>query len=420
VSENQPDVYVTKNPRIYKYHYDMRGVAEDCVRCSNCKWVDPWEMKSQRYARICPINTHFLVDAYSSQGRMDIALAILDGRLDYDDSPMLLDIIYVCDTCGGCDAMCKRNGDREVLRVSLDLRAQLVEAGQILPQHMPLLDSLRKEDNTMMGLRADRGKWADGLTVKDLTRETAEVVFHAGCHLSFNEDLWPTGRATVKLLQDMGLDVGVFGKDELCCGCKLYDMGYRGEYTKYAESNIDAWKTAKAKMVVTTCSDGYWAMKKLYPQNGLELPVYHIVEFIDQRIRENKLKFSRSVPMKVTYHDPCHLGRRMDDFEPGKEIWGVFDAPRDILKSIPGLELREMERIKENAWCCGAGGGVREAFPEHSAWTAAERVSEAIDTGADAIVTACPWCETNFRDVIEERGDKIKVYDIVDLVSMAL
>jgi len=145
--------------------------------------------------------------------------------------------------------------------------------------------------------------------------------------------------------------------------------------------------------------------------------------------------------MKVTYHDPCHLGRQGEPYVPwsGKEkkifdqavcydpprpryngAWGVYESPRDILKAIPGLELVEMERIKEASWCCGAGGGSYEAYPEFSRWTAHERIEEAMSTGADAIVTACPWCERNFLDAASGESRKMKVFDILELVQQAI
>jgi Fe-S oxidoreductase len=145
--------------------------------------------------------------------------------------------------------------------------------------------------------------------------------------------------------------------------------------------------------------------------------------------------------MKVTYHDPCHLGRQGESYIPWKGIekkikgqivvyepnkpryngaLGVYQAPRDVLKSIPGLELVEMERIKEYAWCCGAGGGVINAFPDFSAWTAGERIEEARSTGAEAIVSACPWCETAFLNAIKKNGNHMKVYDIMELVGKAI
>ena len=129
---------------------------------------------------------------------------------------------------------------------------------------------------------------------------------------------------------------------------------------------------------------------------------------------------TKEVPLRVTYHDPCHLGRRSKPYVPGEPIDGIYEPPRDILKAIPGLELVEMERIKEYAWCCGAGGGVKEAYPDFALWTAGERMEEAKAAGAEAIVTACPWCERNYIDAINERGEAIKVYDIVELVQQAI
>jgi Fe-S oxidoreductase len=303
----------------------------------------------------------------------------------------------------------------------LEMRAKLVGDGNLLPQHMPYIDHLRKEDNMMMKPRAERGKWAEGLKVKDLATEKAEVAFHAGCEISFDEELWKVARTAVTLLTKAGVDVGIMGKDENCCGARVYDMGYRGEFTKkYAENNIEAWKNAGVKTVVTACSDGYWGMKLLYPELDSKFEILHIVEYIDRLIKKGKIKFRKTIPMTVTYHDPCHLGRRANVYHPGKAIMGVYEPPREILKSLPGINLVEMYRIKEYAFCCGAGGGVREAYPDFSMWTATERITEARATGAEAIVTACPWCERNFMDAINKSGESLKVYDIVELVQQAI
>jgi Fe-S oxidoreductase len=403
-----------------KYYWDLRKVAWQCSRCSVCKWVDAWEVKSARFAKICPSSLYYLFDAYSCQGRMDVAVALIDQKLKYEDSPALLDIYYKCNMCGGCDAMCKRVQDMEPLRVIQEIRTRLVGDGQLLPAHAPVMESLRKEDNMMMKPKADRGRWAEGLKVKDLTKEKAEVVFHAGCQLSFDEGLWPVARTALDILQKAGVDIGIMGKDETCCGGKAYEMGYKGEFTKYAESTIEAWRNAGVKTVITPCSDGYYTFKHLYPEVGANFEVLHMVEFIDRLIKEGKIKFTRSVPLTVTYHDPCHLGRRDHVYVPGEAIMGIYDAPRDIIQSIPGVELVEMYRIKEYAWCCGAGGGAKEAYPDFNAFTARERVEEAGSTGAEALVTACPWCERNFLDAVSTNGQKMKVYDIVELVQLAI
>ena len=372
---------------------------------------------------------------------MAAGLAFLRDRFDYSEG--LLDVIYKCQVDGACDAMCKVNMELEPLEAMLEFRARCVEDGQLLPAHMAVIEGLRKEDNMMQRPKAERGKWAEGLEVKDLTKEKAEVAYHAGCCFSFDEELWPIARAQVTLLKKAGIDVGIMGMEEACCGGRAYELGYQGELTKYAEHNREMFKGAGVKTLVTGCADCYQAFKVLYHKIGrkLDIEVLHITEYLDRLIKEEKLKLTKEVPMMVTYHDPCHLGRLSEPWipwegveknvlgylivhDPPKEFRrganGVYIPPRDILESIPGLRLVEMKRIKEYAWCCGAGGGVKEAYPDFAIWTAGERIEEAKSTGAEALVTACPWCEQNFKDAIKARGDGIKVYDVIELVQQAI
>jgi heterodisulfide reductase subunit D len=320
--------------------------------------------------------------------------------------------------------MCKRVQDMEPLRVIQEMRTRLVGDGQINPLHMAVLDSLKKEDNMMLGKKADRGHWAEGLDVKRASEESCEVIFHTGCRLSFDEEQRQLPRTAIALLQKAGVDVGIMGADESCCGCRVQEMGYEGELVKFAESNIDAWKNAGAKTIVTACSDCYYALKRLYPALGLKIEVCHIVEYLSRLVKEGKLVFTSEVPLTVTYHDPCHLGRRLAQapgyYVPGEPVMGLYEEPRELIRSIPGVELVEMFRIKEYAWCCGAGGGVADAYPDFNMFTATERIIEAGETGAAAIVTACPWCERNFLDATAERGSKLQVLDIIDLVAQAV
>jgi Fe-S oxidoreductase len=412
-----------------------------CPRCSECKWIPGGKIQSWRFAGVCPSIGRYNFHAYSAGGKLMMGLAMLNDKIGYTDD--FLDIIYRCNVCGACDVLCKYTKDMEPLAVIHELRAKAVEDGELLPQHMIVIDGLRKEDNMMQRLKADRGKWAEGLDVKDVTKEKAEVYYHAGCRYSFDEELWPIARDAVNLLKKAGVDVGIAGKEETCCGTRAYEMGYEGELTKYAQNNMEMLKTAGIKTLVTSCADCYQGFKVLYDKLGLkgDLEVLHITEYLDRLIKEGKLKLTKSVPMTVTYHDPCHLGRLGEPYTPWEGVekkvlnkvyiydppkpWrrgtnGVYDAPRDVLRSIPGLELVEMERIKEYAWCCGAGGGVREAYPDFAMWTTLERIEEAKATGAEAMVTACPWCERNFNDALKETGDGFKIYDIVELVKRAV
>jgi Fe-S oxidoreductase len=324
----------------------------------------------------------------------------------------------------------------------LEFRAKLVEEGWSLPQHLSAIHSLRKEFNMVQRPRSERGLWAEGLKIRDISRgEKAEVVFHAGCKFSYDESLRKTVREGIRILQKSGVDVGILGREESCCGARAYGMGYRKEYKAFSSKLINAWAKAEAKTVVTSCAECYHGIKRLFPKGGSKVEVLHIVEYIDRLIKDGRITFSNPVPMTVTYHDPCHLGRMGEPYIPWKGVekkirnqvivyeprkpryngaWGVYDPPRDVLKSIPGLQLKEMERIREYAWCCGAGGGTLEAFPEFAEWTALERIEEAKSVEAEAIVSACPWCEKNFRVAAESIGDGIQTYDIVDLVSKAI
>jgi Fe-S oxidoreductase len=420
---------------------DYRSDQERCSLCSYCKWIPQDKIKSWRFAKGCPSIAYSNFNAYSARGRFAVGKSILNGKAGYTDK--VLDVIYQDLSCGSCDVSCKVcRYNLEPLQNILELKAKAVIEGHLLPQHIPIIDNLKKELNMMVGMvKENRGDWAKGLDVKDLTNEKAEIAFFAGCRLSYDKELQKVARTTINLLQQADVDIGIMGKDESCCGSRAYQMGYREEFIKSAKDNIDAWENAGVRTVVTSCSDGYFAFKRLYPQLGSSVEVLHTVEFIDRLIKEEKLQLTKSIPMTVTYHDPCHLGRQGEPYvswdgnekkilnqvviyDPPKPryngAWGIYDPPRDILKSIPGLKLVEMERIREYAWCCGAGGGCIDAYPEFSAWTAGERIEEATATGAEALVTACPWCERNFLDFINATSRTLKVFDIIELVQQAL
>ena len=414
------------------YERDMAG----CSRCSICKWIPLNQIKSWRVANVCPSISRYNFHAYSGGGRMLMGLSILQGRSELTE--VVTDIIYKCTLCGACDVSCKQyRDDIDISETLEEFRIRCVEEGQLIPEHTVMIDNLRREGNVFGKPKTERGRWTEGLGVKDINEEQADVFFHAGCNYSYDEELWPIVRGAVTLLENAGVDVGIAGEEESCCGGRAYEIGYQGELEKYAEDVIRRVKASGANKLVTACSDCYSTFKYYYPKIGkaLGVEVLHITEYIDRLIREGKIKPTKSVPMRITYHDPCHLGRRGESYvgewkgdnkilrplkykRTGKE--GVYNPPRNILKSIPGLELVEMERIKEYSWCCGAGGGVKEAYPDFSIWTAMERVEEAKATGAEAIVTACPWCERNFKDAIKESGERVEVYDVIELVLRAI
>ena len=427
---------------------DYKEDMERCIRCSHCKHVPyvPLARVDRTFRDVCPSVARFNWHSFSGGGKMITAYALLLNRIDY--TPTLEKIVYACQMCGACDVSCKVQMDIEPFETLLELRARLVENGVFPAELTPIFDGLKKEDNMMQKPKAERGRWADGLQLKDLTKEKAEVAFHVGCRFSFDSELWQVARTAATLLKNAGVDVGIFGRDETCCGGRAYELGFQGEFIKYMDHNLEAWKNAGVKTVITPCSDCYATFKAWYSRYGhREFQVLHVVEYLEQLIKEGKIKLRRNIPMVVTYHDPCHLGRLSEPYlysSPGKPYitqkkrvlgtmliheppkpWrrganGIYDPPRNILKSIPGLKFVEMYRIREYAWCCGAGGGVKDAYPDFAIWAAKQRIKEARAVGAEAIVTACGWCERNFKDALGEMDGSIKMYDLVELVEEAI
>ncbi|MBN1189150.1 MAG: hypothetical protein JXA46_05295 [Dehalococcoidales bacterium] len=376
-----------------------------CSQCGDCKVFPGLFLPS------CPPGYRFKFNSYYATGRMIIGKGLKQGVLSFEDEDVLKRL-YTCTVCRSCDENCGNFLKGHIVDTIEDLRQMAVSAGCMLPAHQVMVDSLKKNDNVLEKPREERGAWAKGLNVRYLPSDKAEVAYRAGCLLSFDQELGGIARDALKLLQAAGIEVGIEGKDEACCGGRAYEIGQISEFTKFAGHNIEAYNNAGVETVVVSCADGLSHIKLLYPKLDISMNfrVLHLVEYLDQLIKEGRLNITGRVPMKVTYHDPCHLGRYA----------GIYDAPRNILNSIPGIELIEMERSRERSWCCGAGGGVKQAYPGFSVWTAEERIKEAKGTGASALVTSCPWCVRNFKDAVQEYGENIQVYDIAEIAAMAI
>lgn len=423
-----------------QYQYEM----SHCFRCSWCKFLPYPLIKSHRFSYLCPSVTLRNFQTWAAGGRVAVGLALVEGKLsEYTDETK--QAVFECSMCGACQAVCRTfNYNLNPGEVMQELRQHFIEKGQLVPEHMAAIDGLKKEDNVFGEPKADRGKWAEGLDfLKDANTEKADVLFHAGCRVSYDETLWPIARTVVKIMNDAGLDIAIAGQNEACCGIRAYEMGYSGEIEKYAEDIAGRVKACGASTLVTLCGDGYSAFKNVYPTLRLDLPceVKHTTEVLEDLMNEGRIEFKNEVPMKVTYHDPCHLGRRGEPgipwegeykllrsqtFGPDPEkpmmvgINGCYEPSRELLRAIPGIELVEMERTREYAWCCGAGGGAYEAFDEFSGFAAKERLEEAKSTGAEAVVTACPWCERNFKDALDGGNGELEILDVIEVVERAM
>ena len=411
---------------------DFMPMQERCSNCSFCKWIPFDKVKSLRFAENCPAVVHGGFNTYSARGRFQLGLAIVNKDVEYTEQTT--HIVHECLDCGACDVSCKVcRYNLEPLDHNRELKHDAILAGKTLPKQAEMLEAFKEEKTLLLGAKkADRTKWAEGLKFA----ENPEVLFFPGCKYSYDEKLQKSARKAAEVLLNAGVKLGYLADAEMCCAGRLYQMGYFEQFDKRAGANIKQIENTGVKTIVTPCSDCYHAFKRLYAAKGLKVEVLHITEYLAKLIREGKLTFTKSLNLTVTYHDPCHLGRQGEPYEAwdGHEkkilnqvhTWeprrpryngskGIYEEPRDIIKAIPGVTLVEMERIKEYAWCCGAGSGLSVTDPEFSLWTAKERIEEANATGAEAMITACPWCKDNF-----ERASGIKVIDIIDLVMMAM
>jgi Fe-S oxidoreductase len=423
------DKVLPKDPRYLKYPidepFDPRWTAWNCSRCSVCKWIDSWRVKSAKYARICPCHKLYMFDAYSGQGKCDLALALIDGKMKWDEDPKIKDILYRCTMCGGCDAMDKGIRDAELMKMYLWLRNNWVDQFGPIPEHKPLVDSLNNYDNVWLQPRTRRNAWAKELKklkIKDLNKEKAQVLLFVGCTYGLSQELKGTILNVATILAKNKVDFGILGEKELCCGSPAEKIGAHKEFERLGTANIKRFNEIGVKTLVTPCAGCYGTIRLEYDElkEKKNFEVLHIAEYLERLLEQGKLKFKKEVPLTVTWHDPCHMGRLSRPYVPGKEIDGVYEPPRNILKAIPGLKLVEMERIKEYAWCCGGGGGVFSGFKDFAQWTALERIEEAKDTGASAIATQCPWCESNLGTAARGLDEKIGILSLINILADAV
>jgi Fe-S oxidoreductase len=414
---------------------EYKHQAATCVRCSFCKLIDMNWVKSARFSRQCPIDTRYRFNLYSAHGLLHSALAELDGKLEF--TPKLMDALWHCTLCGGCDMRCKRNLDVEVLSVIEGLRQRCVEQGAgPLAKHKKLAENVKTTHNIYGASPEERFNW---LPKQVKPEQKADMLYFVGDPMSYHRK--ELAQATVNLLEKVGVKF-ILLENEWSSGHELFATAQLELAKEMAEHNVKAIEKSGAKTVITSDAECYKTLKVDYPRilgestEDLPYKILHITEYFSQLIQDNKFEFKKRVPLKITYHDPCNLGRLADPWyhwEPKYEppniavgkVWrrgdkGIYEPPRTILKAIKGVELVEMERHHDNAWCCGYGGGVGIDFPDFAKWTATERIAEAGVTGAEAIVSCCPNCKDMLSGIAIAQKTGMKVYDITEIMLRAM
>jgi len=392
-----------------------------CMNCGDCGYaIRP---AVGRYLT-CPIKEALGEEAfeiYFSRGRMNVLKSILEGKLDL--SKDLAEFVYQCSECGNCTEVCHQTQNEYIVcntskwidhvEVWNALRKDLVEAGFApLERHAELIDYMKNVEmmNPYGESKVKKVEW-----VREFTniKNKGEIAFYSGCTMPLRQV--NTLKNMMKILHAAGKEIAMV-KDEWCCGSIALRIGDEKSVLDLVKHNVEEFKNMGVKTLFTACAGCYRTWKKDYPEllgEALPFEVKHITEILINMLNSNEIPFKTEEveKLKVTYHDPCHLGRHMD----------LYEIPREVISKIPGIELIEMKRNRKNAWCCGAGGGVKSQFPDLAKDISKERIMEAVDTGANILTTSCPFCIDNLKDGYEELEteiqEKIKVIDIIDLIA---
>ncbi|MDH4122630.1 MAG: (Fe-S)-binding protein [Thermoplasmata archaeon] len=372
-----------------------------CLQCGYCRAVCPiyaetgWESNNPR-------GKLFALKQLANRGPMDVVL-----RRDPKPGDDYKVRLYQCTSCGACDEVCHVN--IKLAHLWEELKEWMLSMGyEPLEAHRKIRERVEKVRNPYDEPIDKRDAW---LTDKSVLSPDPEVLFFAGCTASYRVGF--LGQAVVKILKAADVKFNILGSDEWCCGSPLLRTGQtdvvRNELAPHNSREIE---TRGVNAIITACAGCYNTIKNDYPKivGKPTYNLYHLTEYLEKLIKEKRLVFTKEFKKKVTYHDPCHLGRHAR----------VFEAPRNVIKAIPGIELVEMDYNKEMAHCCGAGGGYKSAFNYSAESIAAKRVKEAEEVGAELIITSCPFCQVNLNAGAKNIGSKVKTIDIVQVLEQVI
>jgi succinate dehydrogenase/fumarate reductase iron-sulfur protein len=370
--------------------------AERCIMCGICYSACPVINVDKGF-----VGPHAMLKAF---------LRVSDSR-DSDTDEHMADIatVWDCTTCYLCCSECPKDLDPGM--VSSTLRSMLVEDGKV-PRPVGLaLTSTFRNNNPFEMPHDDRLVWADGLPLSNALEEEVDALYFVCCMACYDPRAQKTAQAMVRAMEAVGVRLGTLGSEEACCGSEMRRIGEMGLFEMMVEERSETLSAAQTRQVLTLSPHCFDVYGNHY--DGLDHSVEHYSQYVARLIEEGRLSFAGRLDKKVTYHDPCYLGIQNK----------IFDEPRAVIQSIPGVELVEMGRSRENSLCCGGGGGRRwYEGTDPDAHMAHERVREALGTGAEIIATACPFCLNMLDDAVKTLGldDQIEVRDIMELVVEAL
>ncbi|MBU0972338.1 MAG: (Fe-S)-binding protein [Proteobacteria bacterium] len=359
-----------------------------CFQCGLCDTVCPWN-------RVRPFSMRRLIREAA------FGLSEVEGE-----------DIWRCTTCGTCPAQCPRGVKQIDMAVAL---RRVATEYELFPASVKSARTARasliSEGNPLQGDRKKRADWAKDLSVKPYV-EGMEALYFVGCYLSYDPRMKRVATATAKILKSAGVDFGILGDKESCCGESIRKTGSEQVFKDLARANIKTFIDSGVKKIIVSSPHCYHTFKNEYPEFMVNFDVVHISQYLGELLEEGRLVLKGEYPKRVTFHDPCYLGRHN----------GVYDAPRKVLNKIFGLELVEMAAHGKNSLCCGGGGGrIWMDTPREERFSDI-RLQQAHGAGAQILATACPYCITNFEESrlnLSYEG-VLEVKDITEIISELL
>jgi len=353
-----------------------------CYQCGLCDAVCPWN-------RVSSFSMRSLVRQAA------FGLPEIEGQ-----------DVWRCTTCGSCPQRCPRGVGTADVAVSF---RKIASKYGISPEPVHTVSaSLGTEGNPLREARSGRADWAKDLSINTFT-EGMEVLYFPGCYPSYDSRLKKVALATVSILNKSGVDFGILGVKETCCGESIRKTGNETLFKALARENIKTFIDNGVHKILVTSPHCYHTFKNEYPEFNVNFEVVHITQYLSELIASGRLELKSEYRKRITYHDPCYLGRNN----------GIYDEPREVLNHVPGLELVEMTESRENSFCCGGGGGRIWMETVKGERFSDLRLEQAAETGAEELVTACPYCITNFEDsrLSVENGESISIKDITEIIS---
>ena len=359
-----------------------------CYQCGKCDVVCPWNRVRE-----------FSIRKIVRQANFGLP------EIELED-------IWRCTTCGTCPSRCPRGVEQ--IEVGVSVRRIATDYG-IFPETArgvrAARGSLVSDGNPLSEERDQRDAWAKGLGIKPFA-EGMELLYFVGCYYSYDPRMRKVAKATAKLLQKAGVEFGILGTKESCCGESIRKTGAEEVFRTLARENIKTFIDAGVKRILVSSPHCYHTFKNEYPEFMVNFEVVHISQLLAELIADGRLEPTGELGKKVTYHDPCYLGRHN----------GIYEAPREVLRSVPGAEIVEMVDTRESSLCCGGGGGRIWMDTPKGERFADLRLAQAREAGAELLVTSCPYCISNFEESRLTLGDDepLEIRDLTEVLQDVL